>query len=164
MKVAIPIRNGRISPVFDVATRLVVVEFDGGKPVERSEFSIVESGAEARAVLLQELGVSTLICGAISNNAARIVARCGVDLVPWVVGEIDDVLEAFRTNSLDADGFLMPGCRRGKGSGPGGGGTGRGQGRGMACRGGNRDGTGKANNRNKGQGSRRGSGGRRTME
>lgn len=163
MKVAIPIRNGRISPVFDVATRLVIVEFDGGKPGERSEYSIVESGAEARAGLLQELGVSTLICGAISNNAARIVARCGLKLLPWVVGEIDDVLEAFSTDSLDADGFLMPGCRRGKGGGHGDG-TGRGQGRGMARRGGGRDGTSKVNNRNTGQGSRRGSGGRRNSE
>jgi len=163
MKVAIPIRNGRISPVFDVATRLVVVESGGGETAERSEYSIVESGAEARAALLQELGVSTLICGAISNNAARIVARCGVTLFPWVVGEIDDVLEAFSTDSLDTDGFLMPGCRRGKGGGRGGI-IGKGQGRGMACRGGSRSGSGKMTGGKTGQGSRRGSGGRRNRE
>jgi predicted Fe-Mo cluster-binding NifX family protein len=163
MKVAIPIRNGRISPVFDVATRLVVVEFTGSEPVERSEFSIVESGAEARASLLQELGITTLICGAISNSAARIVARCGVKLVPWVVGEIDDVLEAFSTDSLDTDGFLMPGCRRGEGSGRRGM-TGKGQGRGLACRGGSRRGSGKMTGGKTGQESRRGSGGRRNRE
>jgi predicted Fe-Mo cluster-binding NifX family protein len=152
MKVAIPIRNGRISPVFDVATRIVVVEFKGGEPGERSEYSIVESGAEVRGALLQELQVSTLICGAISNGAARVVARCGVKLVPWVVGEIDDVLEAFGADSLDTDGFLMPGCRRGKGHG-----------RGMA-RGGSRNGTGKMISRNQKAGGRRGSSGRRNRE
>jgi predicted Fe-Mo cluster-binding NifX family protein len=120
MKVAIPIRNGRISPVFDVATRLLVVDFVNGEPGERSEFSIRESGGEVRAELLQELAVKILICGAISNQTARIIKRCGIDLRPWVVGEIEDVIDAYITCSLDAEGFIMPGCRRGQGGGRGG--------------------------------------------
>ncbi len=146
MKVAIPIRNGRISPVFDVATRLLVVDFAGGEPGERSEFSIRESGGEVRAELLQELGVKILICGAISNQTARIIKRCGIDLRPWVVGEIDDVIDAFTTCSLDSEGFIMPGCRRGQGGGQGG----------MQ---GNRQGR-----RLNSQGNRRNSGGRRNRE
>ena len=117
MKVALPVRNGRISPVFDVAVRLIVVEFDGGVPAGRSEFSIRESGGEARAELLQELGVTILICGAISNHTARLVERSGIELLPWFVGEIEEVIEACCTGSLDNDGFIMPGCRRGQGSG-----------------------------------------------
>ena len=148
MKVAIPIRNGRISPVFDVAVLLMVVEFESDGPGERSEFSIRESGAEARAALLRELGISTLICGAISNNAARIVERSGIELVPWTVGDIDDVLEAYFSDSLDAEGFIMPGCRRGRGDG-GGSGRGNRQGRRLNCRGeagpGNRHGGGRRN-------------------
>ena len=120
MKVAIPIRDGRVSPVFDVATRLMVVDFAGGEPGERSEFSIRESGGEVRAGLLRELGVKILICGAISNHTARIIERCGIDLRPWVIGEIDDVIDAYTTCSLDTDGFIMPGCRRGQGGGRGG--------------------------------------------
>jgi len=148
MKVAIPIRNGRISPVFDVAVLLMVVEFEIDGPGERSEFSIRESGAEARAALLRELGISTLICGAISNNAARVVERSGIELVPWIVGDIDDVLEAYSSDSLDAEGFIMPGCRRWRGDG-GGSGRGNGQGRRFSCRGeagpGNRHGGGRRN-------------------
>ena len=146
MKVAIPIRNGRISPVFDVSTRLLVVDFVNGEPGERSEFSIRESGVEVRAELLQELGVKILICGAISNQTARIIKRCGIDLRPWVVGEIDDVIDAFTTCSLDSEGFIMPGCRRGQGGGQGG----------MQ---GNRQGR-----RLNSQGNRRNSGGRRNRE
>lgn len=146
MKVAIPIRNGRISPVFDVATRLLVVDFAGGEPGERSEFSIRESGGEVRAELLQELGVKILICGAISNQTARIIKRYGIDLRPWVVGEIEDVIDAYTTCSLDSEGFIMPGCRRGQGGGRGG----------MQ---GNRQGR-----RLNSQGNRRNSGGRRNRE
>jgi predicted Fe-Mo cluster-binding NifX family protein len=154
MKVAIPIRNGRISPVFDVATRLLVVDFVNGEPGERSEFSIRESGGEVRAELLQELGVKILICGAISNQTARIIKRCGIDLRPWVVGEIDDVIDAYTTCSLDSEGFIMPGCRRGQGGGRGGG-----QGGGRGGRQGNRQGK-----RSNGHGTRRESGGRRNRE
>ncbi len=154
MKVAIPIRNGRISPVFDVATRLLVVDFAGGEPGERSEFLIRESGGEVRAELLQELGVKILICGAISNQTARIIERCEIDMRPWIVGDIEDVIDAYTTCSLDSEGFIMPGCRRGQGSGRGGG-----QGGGRGGMQGNRQGR-QLNS----QGNRRNSGGRRNRE
>jgi predicted Fe-Mo cluster-binding NifX family protein len=119
MKLAIPIRDGRISPVFDAAGRFLVVEFEGREPARRSEYTVMEPGGEARAALLQELGVSMLICGAISNQAARIVERCGIELMPWLVGEIDDVIDAYCRGSLGGEGFIMPGCRRGRGAGRG---------------------------------------------
>ena len=142
MKVAIPIRNGRVSPVFDVACRLIVVAFEGGTLAERSEFSIKESGGDTRAILLQELGVSVLICGAISNQTARIVEHRGIELIPWIVGEIDDVIDAYCSGSLGSDGFIMPGCRRR-------------QGRRNIRRG---------ENRRRGDGNRRRTGGRRNEE
>jgi len=98
-----------------------------GKSIAKA---IRESGGEARAELLQELGVSSLICGAISNHTARIVERCGIELMPWFVGEIDDVIDAYCTGSLDSDGFIMPGCGHGQGSG-----RGNRQGRRNNCRG-----------------------------
>jgi predicted Fe-Mo cluster-binding NifX family protein len=163
MKVALPIRNGRVSPVFDVACRLVVVAFEGDEMAERSEFSIKESGGDARAVLLQELGVSTLICGAISNQTARKVERRGIELIPWIVGEIDDVIDAYCVGSLGNDGFIMPGCRRGRGGGRGNR-QGNRQGRGFNYRGEERRGTGEGNRGNPGSGNRRNSGGRRNGE
>ncbi len=119
MKVAIPIRNGRVSPVFDAASRVVVFDFEGGEPVGRTEFSIREDGPGAKAEILQDLGVTTLICGAISNHAARFVRRCGIELLPWIVGEVDDVIEAYCNDSLGTEGFTMPGCGRGRGAGRG---------------------------------------------
>jgi len=130
MKLAIPIRDGRISPVFDAAGRFLVVEFEGREPARRSEYTVTEPGCEARASLLKDLGVSMLICGAISNQAARIVERCGIELMPWLVGEIDDVIDAYCGGSLGGEGFSMPGCGRGRGAG-----RGHRQGRRFPCRG-----------------------------
>ena len=119
MKVAVPVRNGRVSPVFDAAGRLAVFEFDGDSCSSRSELDIREAGVEARAALLRELGVSVLICGGISNRTAWIVERSGIRLVPWIIGYIDDVMDAWCKGSLDSEGFMMPGCRRGRGRGHG---------------------------------------------
>ena len=141
MKVAIPIRNGRVSPVFDAASRVIIVEFEGGEQIGRTEFSIRESSCEARAGMLQDLGVSTLICGAISNHTRRMVERCGIELMPWIVGDIDDVIDAYCSNSLGAEGFNMPGCRRRQGAG---------QGRRLVHRGENRRGAGEGNCRRAG--------------
>ncbi len=150
MKVAIPVRNGRISPVFDAACRLVVIEFRSGVPSSREEYAVSAPGGEARASLLQELGVTTLICGAISNHTARMVELHGIELVPWTAGEVEEVLAAYRAGSLYGEGFAMPGC-----GGMRGGRRGRGRGR-MPDRAGGRQG--KA-----GPGPRRG-GGRRNRE
>ncbi len=90
--------------------------------------------------MLEELGVTTLICGAISNQTARIVERSGIELMPWFVGEIDEVIEAYRTGSLDSESFIMPGCRRGRGNRQ----ENR-QGRRFSCHGENRMGGGRRN-------------------
>ncbi len=151
MKVAIPIWKGRVSPVFDTACRMVIVEFEDGRPGERSEFVVKNGGSSARVGLLQDLGATTLICGAISNRTASIVEHCGIELVPWVVGEIDDVIEAFFSDSLGTDGFIMPGCRHRHG-------------RRKICRSENRRGAGGENWRRNGGEGRRRTGGRRNEE
>jgi predicted Fe-Mo cluster-binding NifX family protein len=112
MKLAIPIRNERVSPVFDSASRLLVIELQGDEAVSRSEIPIREGGPGARSALLHELGVSTLICGAISNRTAMKVERLGIELLPWIVGDIDEVIEAYCRGTLDSEGFVMPGCRQ----------------------------------------------------
>ena len=144
MKLAIPIRNDRVSPVFDSASRLLVVDFEGGAAVSRAEFPFREGGPGARASLLHDLGISTLICGAISNRTAMKVERLGIELLPWIVGDIEEVIEAYRSGTLDSEGFAMPGCRQMRGR------------RNYECRGGRGQAAG-----GRGAGGRRGAGGGR---
>jgi predicted Fe-Mo cluster-binding NifX family protein len=56
-----------------------------------------------------ELGVSTLICTAISGQCANMVEREGIELITftWISGQREEVLNAFlRGNLLDTQ-FLM---------------------------------------------------------
>jgi predicted Fe-Mo cluster-binding NifX family protein len=64
--IAVPICQGRVSPVFDVATRLLVVRLKGGVEVERREVALFEDQPAGIVRTLEELGVGTLVCGAIS--------------------------------------------------------------------------------------------------
>jgi predicted Fe-Mo cluster-binding NifX family protein len=76
------------------------------------------------------LGVDTLICGAISRPLAYMITTAGINLIAWISGQVEDVLQAFlRGNVFDIQ-FLMPGSHGHWGKGPG-----RGYGRGRKRRG-----------------------------
>jgi len=132
MKVAIPHWQGRISPVFDVAGNVVIVEIGDGGEGPRREVAFSEQHPQARAARLKELGTDVLICGAISRPLEMAVAACGIEVIAQTCGDVESVLAAFREGRLGQDVFLMPGCcgwrRRCRGPGGGGGRGGRGRG------------------------------------
>ena len=119
MKIAIPTWNGRVSPVFDTASRLLVVEISKESEVARFETDISEYFIPSKSMRLTGLGIDTLICGAISRPLAYMITTAGIMLIPWIAGQVDEVLQAFLTNTLFDPRFIMPGCASpwGKGSG-----------------------------------------------
>lgn len=119
MKVALPTWNGRVSPVFDVASRLLVVEV--GEEGERSRFeaAIGEHFLPSKTMRLTELGVDTLICGAITGPLAHMIRNAGIELIPWVSGQVEEVLQAFLRGNMFNPQFMMPGSAGHWGKGPG---------------------------------------------
>lgn len=118
MKLAIPHWQGRVSPVFDVAGRLLVVALDGPEAGRREEVAITEENPYARAALLNRMGVGVLICGAISRPLEMAVSAAGIEVLSQTCGEVEQVLAAYREGRVCQDRFLMPGCcgrrRRGR--------------------------------------------------
>ena len=112
MRVAIPTWSGRVSPVFDVAKQLLLVDLDGEAAAGRQEAAIegTELGARARRVV--ELGVDVLICGAISMPLEAMLVSLGVRVIPHTCGPTEEVLRAFASGRLPDEAFLMPGCCR----------------------------------------------------
>jgi predicted Fe-Mo cluster-binding NifX family protein len=107
---------GRISPVFDSARELLVVQSEGGREVSRSDLMIEGLSPRLRVQKLTASGVDTLVCGAISRSLADMVSAAGVSVVPFVTGELAEVLQAHSDGRLTDPQFLMPGCR-GRGQG-----------------------------------------------
>ncbi|MFC1676175.1 NifB/NifX family molybdenum-iron cluster-binding protein [Planctomycetota bacterium] len=110
MKIAIPIYNDSVSNVFDFATRLLLVEIENGKEANRSEVALESQLLPQRTDKLKNLEVDVLVCGAISRVLANMVATSGIQVLPYVTGSIDDVLQAYLAGQLVKPEFVMPGC------------------------------------------------------
>jgi predicted Fe-Mo cluster-binding NifX family protein len=115
MRIAFATWNGRIAPVFDVTRRLHVVETDGRRVVREFEEPLEDEAAGARAARLAALHIGALVCGAISRPQEALVQAYGVTVVPFVTGELREVVDAWRAGALENGAFAMPGCGRGWG-------------------------------------------------
>ncbi|MEA3358334.1 MAG: NifB/NifX family molybdenum-iron cluster-binding protein [Thermodesulfobacteriota bacterium] len=116
-RIAIPTWNGRVSPVFDAAERLLIIDIKGKKECSRFETEISEANFPVRATRLKKLGVDTLICGAISMPLLYMITNVDIRVIPWISGRAEDVLKAFLDEKLFQ--FLMPGTGRYRGKGHG---------------------------------------------
>ncbi len=129
-KAAFAFWEGRMAPVFDVARQVLLVEHtpdrSGTHPEQRSVLALPEAPA-LKAGMLVEQRVSTLVCGAISRPLQESIARQGIRVLPFMMGEVEELIRAWRTDQLEQDGFLMPGCR-GRRMGRAGGRRGQGKG------------------------------------
>ena len=110
LRVAIPVFNGRVSPLLDVATSFLYADIEQGKISEKLFIKLAENAPLLRISLLKEQGIQLVICSAVSRECACAVARMGITVLPGIIGEANDVLEAFARNSLTAERFAMPGC------------------------------------------------------
>jgi predicted Fe-Mo cluster-binding NifX family protein len=109
MRLALPDWQGRISPVFDVAREVVLVDLDSGN---RQRASLGSLAPHDRAARLVEWGVDVLVCGAISWPLESLLIASGMQVISLVCGDVDDVVRAFREGALEREQFAMPGCCR----------------------------------------------------
>jgi len=110
MKIAIPIWQDRISPVFDVAGQLLLVEWANGQEVAREVQLVGETTTAERVARLKEIGVGTLICAGISQALEAGLVERGIQVVARICGNVDEVLIAFQAGYLNQERFAMPGC------------------------------------------------------
>jgi len=110
MKIAVPIWNDRVSPVFDTARQVLLVDYVNGEPIARAEEVIDDTTLPQRAAKLLKLEVDVLICGAISRPLQSILSGAGISVIPFVAGSVDEVLSAYIQDNLGDARLRMPGC------------------------------------------------------
>jgi predicted Fe-Mo cluster-binding NifX family protein len=110
MRVAIPHWQGRISPVFDVAGNVLLVDVADGREQARENAAIDAAQPQARVSLLAQHGATVLICGAISWPLEMALAAAGVEVISQTCGNTEQVLAAFISGQFNDGLFLMPGC------------------------------------------------------
>jgi predicted Fe-Mo cluster-binding NifX family protein len=110
MKVAIPTWRDRVSPVFDVAQQLLLVELTDVAEVSRQLVSLLETDPARRTRRLQDLQVQTLICCAVSQPLREALVGCGIEVIDQVCGNVAEIVAAYRNGTVDEERFAMPGC------------------------------------------------------
>lgn len=122
MKVAFSVWNGRIAPVFDVAGTVVIRKIVDGVVESQKTIPVSTDNHEEKIATLVDIGVTDIICGALSRRFQLFIESKGIKVIPFISGDIDKVSTAFSENKLDSS-FSMPGCAKREG-----------QGRGRCCR------------------------------
>ncbi len=104
--------NGRIAPVFDVASVVRIVMTDADAIVAETEARLTDTAPALKALRLAKLGVDTLVCGAISQEMQAALESHGIRVVSFVAGDIHELVEAWRSGTLSSGSFAMPGCAK----------------------------------------------------
>jgi len=109
MKIAIPVWEGKVSPVFDTASRLLVFDVEDAREIKRFQTSLDEKDLGRRCSRIKGLGIELLICGAISSQFRDMLMASGVKVISWISGQTEEVVKAYLNGKLCDPKFLMPG-------------------------------------------------------
>ena len=112
MRIALPIWEDKITPLLDTASRLLVLNEEGGVKSECFEVSLDGMDLHTRCVRIQTLEIQILICGAVSRIFSRMLHGLGVQVISGISGGAEEVLHAYHHEGLSEPRFLMPGYKR----------------------------------------------------
>jgi len=112
MRIAVPVWENKVSPLLDTAARLLIVEVEGSKEDERFVTELIEQDLPQRCLRIQNMDIHVLICGGISQVFLRMLMAAGMDVIPGVSGDSEDVLTAYLEGVIYNERFLMPGFKR----------------------------------------------------
>jgi len=114
MIIALSIWNDRIAPVFDVAMQLLLVEVQDRKIVKQTLERLPSGSILEKAAKLQHLGINTLICGAVSEQVKSFIDMYGINVIAFISGDVQEVLQSWLSGNFNEADFAMPGCGKQK--------------------------------------------------
>jgi predicted Fe-Mo cluster-binding NifX family protein len=112
--VAIPVYQERVSPLLDVANKFAIFELIDGEIKQKLTIDIHAGNEPLRVDKLKDIGVSVIIGGAVSGFVGRIICEKGIRLIPWVCGQVDEVIDLYIRDALETGDGGKPGCGRGR--------------------------------------------------
>ena len=110
----------RIAPVFDSAREILIVEMLPDRQTRETREALIRDQPYQTVLRIAELQPDLLVCGAISGYIRDLLTAYDVQIMPFVSGDLRQIIDAWKTNRLKDRIFSMPGCgfqRRGHGRG-----------------------------------------------
>ncbi|MGW8159419.1 MAG: NifB/NifX family molybdenum-iron cluster-binding protein [Desulfoprunum sp.] len=112
MKTAFPYWRQRIAPVFDTTRQILIVEKGEGMTLSRTQELLPDTHPAGKVLRLVELEIESLVCGALSRQVRQMATSCGIRVVPFIAGDLDEIVRSWVAGKLAGDAHAMPGCRR----------------------------------------------------
>jgi predicted Fe-Mo cluster-binding NifX family protein len=109
LKVALTIWGNRISPVFDSANTLMIVDLENLKTSDRVYKGFDPHDLKQISTILKNYKIDILICGAITDDRSIFIEQNGIVLIPFIFGNIDKMLATLLNEKHRISDFIMPG-------------------------------------------------------
>lgn len=112
LKVAVTVWGDRVSPVFDAARTLLIAEINNTKIIHTYYLPFMPEPVSQCVRVLQAEEVVVLICGAVSQEPADALEAAGLEVIPFITGNIGVILENLVAGCQEWTALKMPGCAR----------------------------------------------------
>ncbi len=109
--VAIPVFRGRVAPVLDWCSKILIVTEEGPDSTAGREFDVKEDSRFGLMRTLKQQGIDTVICGALSPEMLIYGEGMGIRIIHGIAGDVGEILGAYRQGVLDSPRYWLPGCR-----------------------------------------------------
>jgi len=110
MRIAVSIWEDKISPVFDTASKLLIIENETQREISRFEVYLLEKDISRRCHFIRGLNINVLICGGVSRQLSGMLGASGINVISGISGPAEDIIEAYLQGTLGDSNFFMPGC------------------------------------------------------
>ena len=107
MNIAISVFRDRISSRIDSADEILFLSMEKGKVRKRKTIRIIPSSPIDKIHQIIELQPDVLICGGLTKLCDIKLKNSKINVIPWVKGNTDVVLNEFLKGTLSKEGKLI---------------------------------------------------------
>jgi len=100
MKIAIPFFRNRVSNRLDSSENFLIVSLEKGFIKSRKKIRLLHSEPVMMVNILTQLDINVLICGGITEYYTKKFSRTRIQVIPWIIGDLEDVLDSFLQGRL----------------------------------------------------------------
>lgn len=101
--IAIPVYGNRISNRLDCSKDVLLVYIENGRIDKRETYHWAQANPWEKIEMLLHLGVNILICDGITEFYANQLRNTPVKVIPWISGEVDEILVQYLEGNFVED-------------------------------------------------------------
>jgi predicted Fe-Mo cluster-binding NifX family protein len=101
VKVAVAHAGDSVAPCFGFSGTITIFTIERKRVVDSTDFWLQSRDELDRVRLLRDQGVQVLICGGIQERIEDILTAHDIEVISWVTGTTDELLQAFIRGQLE---------------------------------------------------------------